>query len=211
MASRTEKLSEQTEKRTHGKREDSPDLNSAFQMHADNLFDFSWFFYLGEWRNSNKETINLFFLLKKTKHLASHYNHKKKCQHCKRWNISSVALHLSSTLPVRTGSSNTRRKSFPGLESAGEIRTVRAHQRASGSISRWENRRPLSLTAHVGKRNRGHAGPCAADLHAGPTAGLDIENVPRVQKKIADKWLAETFPVSCWFSAAFYFYLFFIF
>lgn len=97
--------------------------------------------------------------------------------------LSSAAPHLSSTLPVRTGSGNTRRKSFPGLESAGEIRAVQAHQRASGTISRWENRRALSLTAHVGKRNRGHAGLCAADLHARRT-GLDIENVPREQEKM---------------------------
>lgn len=100
--------------------------------------------------------------------------------------LSSAAPHLSSTLPVRTGSGNTRRKSFPGLESAGEIRAVQAHQRASGTISRWENRRALSLAAHVGKRNRGHAGLCAADLHARRT-GLDIENVPRGQKKNAEK------------------------
>lgn len=36
--------------------------------------------------------------------------------------------------------------------------------------------RPYLLTAHVGKRNRGHAGLCA-DLRVGCT-GLDIENVP---------------------------------
>lgn len=90
---------------------------------------------------------------------------------------SFAAAHLSSTLPVRIGSSNTRRKSFPGLESVGEIRAVEAHQRAGRTISRWENRRALSRTAHVGKRNRGHAGLCAADLPVSRT-GLDIENVP---------------------------------
>lgn len=85
---------------------------------------------------------------------------KKCCQHIKnvRYSLTSLPLlssaapHLSSTLPVRTGSGNTRRKSFPGLESAGEIRAVQAHQRASGTISRWENRPGPYLWLHMWER-----------------------------------------------------------
>lgn len=100
--------------------------------------------------------------------------------------ISPSSRPLLHPIPRRRFLCNTGRKSFPGLESTGEIRVVQAHQRASRTISRWENRRALSLTAHVRKRNRGRAGPAAADLHAGRT-GLDIENVPREQKKNASK------------------------
>lgn len=138
-----------------------------------------------------KNTSSGFVLKDHKKVLSAHKNVKYSLTHLPL--LSSAAPHLSSTLPVRTGSGNTRRKSFPGLESAGEIRAVQAHQRASGTISRWENRRALSLTAHVGKRNRGHAGLCAADLHA---LVLTLKMCHESRKKCREI-TGQNFPTTC--------------
>lgn len=71
--------------------------------------------------------------------------------------LFSTAPHLSSLLPVHTGSSSTRRKSFLSWKH-GEIREAGGHQHVSLTISCWTNRTALSLTAHEGKKNtRGHA------------------------------------------------------
>lgn len=89
--------------------------------------------------------------------------------------LSSTAPHLSSMLPVHTGTSSTRRKSFLSWKHS-EIREVEGHQHVGPTISCCTNTPALSWTAHEAKRNRGHA-ELYTDLHFGCTS-LDIEGVP---------------------------------
>lgn len=66
----------------------------------------------------------------------------------------STAAHHSSVLPVHTGTSRTKRKSFFGWKQPRKEGGSWGQQNGGPAISSWTNRPALSLTAHKDLRKK---------------------------------------------------------